>query len=126
MVELIFNKKLNSKTIKNEIKEDILSNKESSNFKKHFDKTINNKLKINDKIILSFYADEYPILLTQSEIKDAYLKKYYPHLSKATSSFSKTSQQNITMIIHNISVFIFCFSSETNAFHVFSNKARFL
>ena len=86
MVELIFNKKLNSKTIKNEIKEDILSNKESSNFKKHFDKTINNKLKINDKIILSFYADEYPILLTQSEIKDAYLKKYYPHLSKATLS----------------------------------------
>ncbi|MBQ8634714.1 glycosyltransferase family 39 protein [bacterium] len=86
-INIIFDGKItpktNKKSLKDLIKDDILEEKKSVAFENYFNKSIKNQLNKNDKIVLSFYADEYPFIFTQREIENTYSKKYYPHLSKA-------------------------------------------
>lgn len=74
----------NKANLANLIKEIILKDVKNPAFEEYFKKEVLEKINKNEKIVLCFYADEYPFLLNKDEIKNAYNKNYYPHLSKAT------------------------------------------
>lgn len=87
-ISYLFGEKIANTANKNNfailIKNIIFNDIKNPSFEEYFNKTVLNNINKGEKIILCFYADEYPFLLNKDEIKNAYNKNYYPHLSKAT------------------------------------------